>query len=210
MLIILLDSMPRSSYSYDDQTETGGAEPHTTSSKDPFNMLSSHSTVGVATKTEHPNKPCRTCTDFRSWMKNKSGNRPQQGNDKLQISEEQAAHIERDLRACPLDKDELGASTWKFLHTMSVNYPDQPTIQEQADMKQFFGLFAKLYPCAPCAEDLRADLKTHPVRVESGMALAQWTCEAHNRVNKKLGKEEFDCKKVFERWRDGWKDGSCD
>ena len=25
-----------------------------------------------------------------------------------------------------------------------------------------------------------------------------------------LGKPEFDCSKVFQRWRDGWADGSCD
>lgn len=40
--------------------------------------------------------------------------------------------------------------------------------------------------------------------------LSQWFCRLHNRVNKKLGKPEFDCSKVSERWRDGWKDGSCD
>ena len=35
-------------------------------------------------------------------------------------------------------------------------------------------------------------------------------CEAHNRVNLKLGKKLFDCNKVMERWYDGWSDGSCD
>ena len=32
----------------------------------------------------------------------------------------------------------------------------------------------------------------------------------HNEVNRRIGKEEFDCSKVDKRWRDGWKDGSCD
>ena len=32
----------------------------------------------------------------------------------------------------------------------------------------------------------------------------------HNEVNRRIGKKEFDCSKVDERWRDGWKDGSCD
>ena len=32
----------------------------------------------------------------------------------------------------------------------------------------------------------------------------------HNDVNRRIGKEEFDCSKVDERWLDGWKDGSCD
>lgn len=41
-------------------------------------------------------------------------------------------------------------------------------------------------------------------------SLTQWLCRLHNEVNRKLGKPDFDCSKVDERWRDGWKDGSCD
>ena len=28
----------------------------------------------------------------------------------------------------------------------------------------------------------------------------------HDEVNRRIGKEEFDCSKVDERWRYGWKD----
>lgn len=41
-------------------------------------------------------------------------------------------------------------------------------------------------------------------------SFSQWLCRLHNEVNRKLGKPDFDCSKVDERWRDGWKDGSCD
>ncbi|KAL7272581.1 Flavin-linked sulfhydryl oxidase of the mitochondrial IMS [Rhizina undulata] len=37
-----------------------------------------------------------------------------------------------------------------------------------------------------------------------------WMCNAHNHVNRKLGKVEFDCSKWEERWKTGWKDGRCD
>jgi len=30
---------------------------------------------------------------------------------------------------------------------------------------------------------------------------AQWMCEAHNHVNRKLGKPDFDCSKVDQRWK---------
>lgn len=53
-------------------------------------------------------------------------------------------------------------------------------------------------------------LKADPPQVESQHSLSQWLCKLHNRVNVKIGKPEFDCSKVNERWRDGWKDGSCD
>ena len=71
-------------------------------------------------------------------------------------------------------------------------------------------IFSRLYPCEPCAKDFQEDIVKHPVQVESGPAIAQWLCQAHNRDNQKLGKDVFDCSKVIERWRDGWKDGRCD
>lgn len=42
------------------------------------------------------------------------------------------------------------------------------------------------------------------------VSFTQWLCRLHNEVNRKLGKPDFDCSLVDERWRDGWKDGSCD
>ena len=40
------------------------------------------------------------------------------------------------------------------------------------------------------------DLKANPVKAATGRDFSQWLCGAHNRVNRKLGKEEFDCSKV--------------
>lgn len=47
-------------------------------------------------------------------------------------------------------------------------------------------------------------------KVSNREEFGQWMCEAHNAVNVKLGKKEFDCRFWEERWRTGWKDGSCD
>lgn len=53
-------------------------------------------------------------------------------------------------------------------------------------------------------------LKTNQPDTRSRHALSQWLCGIHNDINVRLGKPEFDCSRVDERWRDGWKDGSCD
>ena len=53
-------------------------------------------------------------------------------------------------------------------------------------------------------------LKTNTPDTSNQLNFSQWLCRLHNDVNKKLGKPIFDCSKVNERWRDGWKDGSCD
>lgn len=59
---------------------------------------------------------------------------------------------------CPLDKDELGKGSWGLLHTIAAKYPDTPTRSDQKDIKQFFNLFSKFYPCDHCAEDFRKEL----------------------------------------------------
>jgi len=147
-------------------------------------------------------KACRVCDDFRSWRKKKT----MQDQSKLESSGS-------DLQApndCPLDTEQLGRSTWSFLHTMAAYYPEKPTETQKQDMRNFIDLFAKFYPCYHCAADLQENVKAVKPDVRSCYTLSNWFCVQHNIVNRKLSKPEFDCSKVMERWRDGWKDGSCD
>lgn len=47
---------------------------------------------------------------------------------------------------CPVDKDELGRSTWKLLHTMAAYYPDTPSSDEKSAMKTTIESLSKVYP----------------------------------------------------------------
>ncbi len=93
---------------------------------------------------------------------------------------------------------------------MAAYYPDKPTQEQQKDMTQFMTLFSRFYPCNDCAEDFREKLQAQPPQTENRTALSRWLCVMHNQVNAKLGKPQFDCQLVDERWKDGWKNGSCD
>ncbi|WIA33793.1 hypothetical protein OEZ86_006906 [Tetradesmus obliquus] len=107
---------------------------------------------------------------------------------------------------CPPDILELGRSTWTLLHSMAAYYPDHPTLQQQHSMTGFILALGDFYPCQECAGHLRKELQRHPPDVSNAAALSDWACRLHNLVNVRLGKPEFDCSKVFQRWRDGPED----
>lgn len=111
---------------------------------------------------------------------------------------------------CPADVEELGHSTWTFLHTVAAMYPERATEQQQTEMKEFLETFSKIYPCWFCAKGFRKYIKANEPKVMTQDEFGRWLCDAHNAVNKKLGKPHFDCNLWKKRWKDGWEDGKCD
>ncbi|KAG8188928.1 hypothetical protein JTE90_014980 [Oedothorax gibbosus] len=143
---------------------------------------------------------CRACTDFKSWTKNQAAEKIKHDDKNSDLQKVQ----------CPPDREELGRCGWSLLHTVAAYFPERPADGQKRDADAFVRLFARLYPCRECAQDFREDIASRPPTTGSRKEFSEWLCEAHNRVNVKLGKPPFDCSKVEERWRTGWKDGSCD
>ncbi|KAG2447963.1 hypothetical protein HYH02_006992 [Chlamydomonas schloesseri] len=111
---------------------------------------------------------------------------------------------------CPPDTWELGRATWTFLHSVAAAYPAAPSGRQQALMRGLVEGLAEFYPCEVCREHLREQVAARPPAVESGPAFSLWLCGLHNEVNEMLGKPQFDCSRLGERWREGPADGSCD
>ncbi|KAJ5115034.1 hypothetical protein NUU61_000793 [Penicillium alfredii] len=176
-------------------------------------------------------KPCRLCTDAASWRSlTKQAKSESTPDSKANISTAMASSFAALAAAsssssspspstttptdCPPDVEALGRSTWTLLHSMAATYPEKADSAQQRDMRGFLTLFSRLYPCWVCADDFQAWM-AHPSgrnqpRLGSRAEFGWWMCEAHNEVNRKLGKKEFDCRFWEERWRTGWKDGRCD
>ncbi|ORX55816.1 FAD-linked sulfhydryl oxidase ALR [Hesseltinella vesiculosa] len=181
-------------------------------------------------------KPCRVCTDFKSWSRlEKQKGKQESHHDKSTSSGESttatataaasaataAASVtvaNKDVSTseewrknnCPADVETLGRATWTLLHTTAAYYPEKPAPSQRDSMKRFIESFAEHYPCWFCKNDFQQAMAQEPVQVESRERLSQWLCRRHNEVNVKLNKPEFDCTKVFERWLNGPPDGKCD
>ncbi|CAI7672079.1 unnamed protein product [Penicillium bialowiezense] len=170
-------------------------------------------------------KPCRTCTSVASWRaltkqadkKSTSASTPSTSNATISTPALAAAATPSPSETpsdCPPDVEALGRSTWTLLHSMAATYPEKASTEHQNNMQGFLKFFSKLYPCWVCADDFQTWM-AHPSgqnqpKLGSRKEFGWWMCEAHNEVNRKLGKKEFDCRFWEERWRSGWKDGRCD
>jgi FAD-linked sulfhydryl oxidase len=108
-------------------------------------------------------------------------------------------------QGCPVDREELGVSTWALLHTLAANIPEEPTEEEQKMLHQMVVGLARFYPCSICATDFQQSVASNPPATQSRAAFSLWMCRLHNEVNIKIGKGEFPCAvdKLDLRWRDG-------
>ncbi|KAI9045519.1 flavin-linked sulfhydryl oxidase [Aspergillus affinis] len=170
-------------------------------------------------------KPCRLCTSAASWraltkQAKTSGaasaatSTPTSTSSNDPVTKPPSSNPTPSRNECPPDVEKLGRSTWTLLHSMTATYPTKATTEQQTEMRTFLKLFSRLYPCWVCADDFRTWMaepsgKNAP-RLGGRADFGTWMCEAHNEVNRKLGKKEFDCRFWEERWRTGWKDGRCD
>ncbi|KAJ2904984.1 hypothetical protein MKZ38_006640 [Zalerion maritima] len=143
-------------------------------------------------------KPCRSCTSFASWA----------SQTKASLKNDPASR--NMAEECPPDIETLGRGSWNLLHSIAAQYPENPTRTDQNNVRDFMRLFATLYPCWVCGEGFAKYQSRKPMPTQSRNAFGTWLCDAHNEVNRRLGKPEFDCSKWEERWRTGWKDGRCD
>ena len=153
---------------------------------------------------------CRSCTANSAWMAMmKKSTKPASASTAAATTTTvEPTPVPSD---CPPDVEELGRSTWTMLHNMAAIYPESAPSSMQTVMKQFISTFSQLYPCGWCAEDFRSWMKEpgNEPKVQGQDELGVWMCNAHNAVNIKLGKPEFDCSLWKQRWKDGWKDGRC-
>lgn len=79
---------------------------------------------------------------------------------------------------------------------MMARFPETPTKEDRMTLETFIHLFGRLYPCGDCAEHFRQLLAKYPPQTSSRNAAAGWLCFAHNIVNERLHKDQFDCNKI--------------
>lgn len=97
-------------------------------------------------------------------------------------------------------REELGRSTWTLLHIMAAKYSYAPTETEKKDVYDFIFLLAKVFPCLECKGHFYKMINEFPPVLDDHDSFVKWVCEIHNKVNVRLNKPVFDCRRHDERW----------
>ena len=85
-----------------------------------------------------------------------------------------------------------GPSFWHVLHTISVNYPVNPTCHDKAHYKNFIISLKYVLPCKYCRDNLEKNLKKTPLNcdaLKNRENFSKWMYKLHETVNKSLGKK---------------------
>jgi FAD-linked sulfhydryl oxidase len=88
------------------------------------------------------------------------------------------------LSFCTMTASEMGPSLWKAIHNITRGYT--PTPEKKEALKTFLNALAVLIPCHTCAHHFKDIAPT--VQVNSKEDAVKWGIDAHNLVNKRLGK----------------------
>ena len=92
-----------------------------------------------------------------------------------------------------------GHHLWKFMHYLTLSYPDNPSENDKFKYKNFFTIIGDYLPCEKCRVNYKEETLTnkHPLTndaLSSRDNLVYWLYSLHNIVNNSLNKKEFTVK----------------
>jgi ribosomal protein RSM22 (predicted rRNA methylase) len=101
-----------------------------------------------------------------------------------------------------------GPAQWHFLHTMSFNYPVNPTIQDKKHYRDYLYNLKYVLPCKHCRINLTNNLDKKPLlmcHMKNRATFSRYIYELHELVNKMLNKKSnlsyCDVRERYEHFR---------
>lgn len=102
-----------------------------------------------------------------------------------------------------LNSDIWGNGAWVFLHSITLTYPNNPTVNDKKTYKSFFETLGYLLPCNQCSNHYNDYLESNPINeqvLESKESLTKWLYNLHNNVNHLLNKRKIDFSEFVDKY----------
>ena len=90
-----------------------------------------------------------------------------------------------------------GPHGWKFIHYITLGYPNNPTDEQKKNYYNFFIALSKVIPCGVCGSHFREHLEITPLddkALKDKESLMIWGIKMHNHVNAKNGTKIYSIK----------------
>jgi hypothetical protein len=101
-----------------------------------------------------------------------------------------------------------GPSAWHFLHTVSFNYPVNPTCNDKRNYRDLILNMINVLPCGKCRTNLSSNLKKCPLlwkHMKSRETFSKYVYRLHEVINKMLHKNSGltygDVRERYEHFR---------
>lgn len=101
-----------------------------------------------------------------------------------------------------------GPSAWHFLHTMSFNYPINPTCYDKRNYRNHILNLQNVLPCGKCRINLKKNFAKLPLRLKdmrNRSTFSKYVYKLHELINKMLGKKSgltyHDVRERYEHFR---------
>jgi hypothetical protein len=85
-----------------------------------------------------------------------------------------------------------GPPAWHFLHTISFNYPNAPSVKQKKNYKSYFSNLLCVLPCGHCRTNFKKNLKKLPITqkvLKNRENFSKWVFDLHELINKMLCKK---------------------
>jgi len=102
-----------------------------------------------------------------------------------------------------MDPEIWGPNAWIFLHTITLNYPNNPSIYDKQYYKNFFMSLQIVLPCEWCSKNYKLHIIKYPIDnyLNSKKDLVTWLIIIHNEVNEILKKKKLNYNEVIEIYK---------
>jgi hypothetical protein len=101
-----------------------------------------------------------------------------------------------------------GPAAWHLLHTISFNYPVNPTKENKKHYKEFVENLSNVLPCKYCRINLKNNFKAYPIKschMKSRDTFSKYIYNLHEMINRMLGKKSglsyCDVRERYEHFR---------
>lgn len=98
-----------------------------------------------------------------------------------------------------MDPHIWGPGLWLALHSITLNYPDDPSPRDKENTRKFFEYVGYNLPCFFCRDNYARHLKEYPIQLDTKTDLVNWLIDIHNDVNKELGKSVLSRQEAMEK-----------